>query len=367
MKKAIALIFVLLIAACGAAGYLVYSRVNSSGAEKNARLGYKAMEDGNYERAYRLYGYALKGGDTAQKDKQIYEILGAYLDAEKALKAEDYYSGLEILDRAQSAASLPIGEDVANLRISLSHGLTVEDKLDALSKAISDENMTIAENIVNELNRLELTPGQRERYFALRRAMSRPSDTNDKTNDDVPLIYYTSSGGAALYADDDSSSAVLRRLEPGDEVEILRLSNSEYVSLQLPEDASHYVEVTVKGFCRVRCGNDEGYVLYTDLSPTPIYNDGSDEEEAPANSEDAGGTSDKAEDKDDAFASYTVTVNAPSLPGGELSIHTGPGDDYSVAGTITEKMVLTIIGEEDGWGKLKSGAGWIELAKCERN
>lgn len=50
----------------------------------------------------------------------------------------------------------------------------------------------------------------------------------------------------------------------------------------------------------------------------------------------------------------------------DQSIFTGPGYDYSFAGTVEEAARYTIVEEqqdEEGnlWGKLKSGAGWIDL------
>lgn len=65
--------------------------------------------------------------------------------------------------------------------------------------------------------------------------------------------------------------------------------------------------------------------------------------------------------------SYTVRVTAD-----ELNIRKGPGTGYGVAGSIKDKGVYTIVQESDGkgsnagWGKLKSGAGWISLDFCER-
>ena len=45
----------------------------------------------------------------------------------------------------------------------------------------------------------------------------------------------------------------------------------------------------------------------------------------------------------------------------------GPGTDYAKTGKFTGKGVFTIVevqsgqGSSDGWGRLKSGAGWISL------
>ena len=50
-----------------------------------------------------------------------------------------------------------------------------------------------------------------------------------------------------------------------------------------------------------------------------------------------------------------------------LNIRTGPGTNYSLTGKYTGKGVFTIVevssgtGSYSGWGKLKSGAGWISL------
>lgn len=57
------------------------------------------------------------------------------------------------------------------------------------------------------------------------------------------------------------------------------------------------------------------------------------------------------------FEPYIVRVTA-----GALNIRKGPGTNYDVAGCIRDKGSYTIVDEQDGWGRLKSGAGWISLA-----
>lgn len=52
---------------------------------------------------------------------------------------------------------------------------------------------------------------------------------------------------------------------------------------------------------------------------------------------------------------YTVKVGIPNL-----IIRKGPGASYDKAGT-TGKGIFTIVEEKDGWGRLKSGVGWIPL------
>ena len=51
----------------------------------------------------------------------------------------------------------------------------------------------------------------------------------------------------------------------------------------------------------------------------------------------------------------------------DLNIRTGPGTDTAATGKFTRAGVFTIIevksgpGSTKGWGRLKSGAGWISL------
>lgn len=45
----------------------------------------------------------------------------------------------------------------------------------------------------------------------------------------------------------------------------------------------------------------------------------------------------------------------------ELNYRSGPGTGYKVLGTIRDRGAYTITERKNGWGKLKSGAGWIHL------
>ena len=71
---------------------------------------------------------------------------------------------------------------------------------------------------------------------------------------------------------------------------------------------------------------------------------------------------------------YLILIKAKSMDPffvrvdiARLNIRTGPGTDYSLTGKYTGKGVFTIVeasngtGSNSGWGKLKSGAGWISL------
>ena len=56
----------------------------------------------------------------------------------------------------------------------------------------------------------------------------------------------------------------------------------------------------------------------------------------------------------------------------DLNIRTGAGTNYSKTGKYTGKGVFTIVetaagqGSDSGWGRLKSGAGWISLDFCQK-
>ena len=55
-----------------------------------------------------------------------------------------------------------------------------------------------------------------------------------------------------------------------------------------------------------------------------------------------------------------------------LNIRKGPGTNYERTGKFTGKGTFTITetkkgkGSDAGWGKLKSGAGWISLDYAKR-
>lgn len=54
--------------------------------------------------------------------------------------------------------------------------------------------------------------------------------------------------------------------------------------------------------------------------------------------------------------SYRVRITADSL-----NVRAGAGTSYKVTTTVKKNNVFTIVEEKNGWGKLKSGAGWINL------
>ena len=69
--------------------------------------------------------------------------------------------------------------------------------------------------------------------------------------------------------------------------------------------------------------------------------------------------------KDDDFKEYLITTTCDVL-----NIRSGAGTGYSVVGAIREvagkKNKYTIVEEKNGWGRLKSGAGWISLSYTKK-
>lgn len=58
---------------------------------------------------------------------------------------------------------------------------------------------------------------------------------------------------------------------------------------------------------------------------------------------------------------FLVKVTIP-----DLNIRCGPGTNYAATGNFTGPGIFTMVEEKDGWGKLKSGAGWISLNYATR-
>ena len=61
------------------------------------------------------------------------------------------------------------------------------------------------------------------------------------------------------------------------------------------------------------------------------------------------------------FKTYKVKINTAAL-----NVRSGPGTKYKIATVVHRGEVFTIVGEENGWGKLKSGAGFISLAYTKK-
>lgn len=75
------------------------------------------------------------------------------------------------------------------------------------------------------------------------------------------------------------------------------------------------------------------------------------------------GQTNKVEDKPAEFKPYLVKITCSVL-----NIRSNPGTNAAckIVGTVKKNGVYTIVEEKDGWGRLKSGAGWISLAYTQK-
>lgn len=56
------------------------------------------------------------------------------------------------------------------------------------------------------------------------------------------------------------------------------------------------------------------------------------------------------------FVPYITMITADIL-----NVRAGAGSQYKITTQVKKNQLYTIVGEKNGWGKLKSGAGWISL------
>jgi hypothetical protein len=62
-----------------------------------------------------------------------------------------------------------------------------------------------------------------------------------------------------------------------------------------------------------------------------------------------------------AFKPYIVRITADVL-----NVRADAGTGYPVKTQVKQNELYTIVDEKDGWGKLKSGAGWIHLGYTKK-
>ena len=65
--------------------------------------------------------------------------------------------------------------------------------------------------------------------------------------------------------------------------------------------------------------------------------------------------------KEEAFENYKVKINTDVL-----NVRKGAGTSHKIVTTVKRGEVFTIVGEENGWGKLKSGVGFIKLSYTKK-
>lgn len=62
-----------------------------------------------------------------------------------------------------------------------------------------------------------------------------------------------------------------------------------------------------------------------------------------------------------AFQPYKVQITASAL-----NVRAGASTKYKVNTVVKKNEIFTIVGVKNGWGKLKSGAGWINLSYTKK-
>ena len=70
---------------------------------------------------------------------------------------------------------------------------------------------------------------------------------------------------------------------------------------------------------------------------------------------------DAAKPEEAAGSAYKVRITASSL-----NVRAGAGTAHKINTSVSRGEVFTIVDESNGWGKLKSGAGWISLKYTDR-
>ena len=87
--------------------------------------------------------------------------------------------------------------------------------------------------------------------------------------------------------------------------------------------------------------------------------------QAGSGGQDSGKKPDDGDKQQAGFTPYLITTTCDVL-----NIRSGAGTGHSVVGAIREKAgkknKYTIVEEKDGWGRLKSGAGWISLSYTKK-
>ena len=58
---------------------------------------------------------------------------------------------------------------------------------------------------------------------------------------------------------------------------------------------------------------------------------------------------------------YRVRVNV-----NKLNVRSGPSANNAIVTQVKQNEVYTIVEEKEGWGKLKSGVGWLDLQYTQR-
>ena len=147
----------------------------------------------------------------------------------------------------------------------------------------------------------------------------------------------------------ESEFNILKKGSQGNDVVTLQKNLNKVLGTKLAEDG----DFGDKTFAAVKTFQNKA-----GLDVDGVYGPATDKalQKAVKNAKPATTEKKKEETKTTKAKEYQVKVTADAL-----NIRKGAGTNYSVVGVIYKNGVYTIVEEKDGWGKLKSGAGWIML------
>ena len=142
---------------------------------------------------------------------------------------------------------------------------------------------------------------------------------------------------------------ILKKGSQGNDVVTLQKNLNKVLGTKLAEDG----DFGDKTFAAVKTFQNKA-----GLDVDGVYGPATDKalQKAVKNAKPATTEKKKEETKTTKVKEYKVKVTADAL-----NIRKGAGTKYGVVGVIYKNEVYTIVEEKDGWGKLKSGAGWIML------
>lgn len=330
MKKVLSLIL---------AAFMLLSAAVFSGCDnksQNAKLGLKAMNEGDYDRAKRLYNFAIEHGEADSEDRQIFDILTAYTDANRCLKSEDFAEGLEILENCRyDYSSLSINDDMDKLYNNLSDGKYADERIKALTGVVNAGDYTRAKTMYEEISKLSLTSLQQDRLYALSRTIT------DETMENETAVYYkvnrSRDDDVPMYYEADTHSDEICRIDGGTQVEVISFAEG--------------------GFIEVYYDGHTGYMNASALVPVTYPSDDKDKddknEQTKPKDEDK-----KDEDKNDDNKSSSESVSTKTpveaiSANDTLTVLTGvnfrsaPNTDSEILDVVPTGAEITYLGEMD--------------------
>lgn len=228
MKKAVCVVAIfLLVFTTVAVSLVACNRQNP-----NVRRAVSAMNEGDYDRAKRLYTFAIENGGISSEDRQVYEILCAYIDAQRALKSESFSEGLDILAGCPyDYSGLSIRSDMERLHNQLSDGKYADDRIGTLGDIISSGDLELATEMISEINQLSLTSNQQTKLNGLGRQVSELLSKEDPDNYYVYYVNRPFRETIPMFYEASESSDVIRRIPGGEPVQAQELAENGFISI----------------------------------------------------------------------------------------------------------------------------------------